>query len=400
MQTRRLIILLIFAAFGAAAQEQTSNPQVLAAVADAQQALTAQVLAARVSQDFTVQKLIDSVGGMDELSRTLHAAQQIGGPRWLDGQTVQVRLLIEGAAVAQTLNRIVSQNAGKSPLAPQFVQRSLASWHNRTFSAIGTSTVSTDVTRLQPPAHDDNWATVSDADRQKALAMARDNAVARVLDSLRPIDLGSSKTLGDALAIPQVNQALVTWLNSRPVASVEFRQDLSVQLALAMSSDELWQTLKASLTQQKQIPPPASRAGWDWLAKQVEARVASPIGIGLAQPATRATPIEMPAEAPPWANQQLQAEATSPTHGSKLHTARAAETMALEQLRHQVEGLALTSTMTVGEAASRDPRIEQAVLRALNRAHPYQVDYKAQGAVTVHVSLSAADLWGQLASLR
>jgi hypothetical protein len=359
-----------------------------------------QVLAARVSQDCTVQKLIDSVGGMDEMSRTIHAAQQIGGPRWLDSQTVQVRLLIEGAAVAQTLNHIVSQNAAKSPLPPQLVQRSLTSWRNRTFSAIGTSTASSDVTRLQPPAQDGNWATVSDADRQKALAMARDNAVSRVVDSLRPIELGSDKTLGDALAIPQVNQSLLTWLNSRPVASVEFRQDLSVRLVLAIPSNGLWQTLKAALTQQKQIAPPASQAGWDWLSTQVEARVASPVGIGLAQPATRAAAVEMPAEAPPWVSQQLQAEATSPAHGSKLHTARAAETMALEQLRHQVEGLALGSSMTIGDAARRDPRIEQAVVRALNRAHPYQVDYKAQGAVTVHVSLSAAELWGQLCSLR
>jgi hypothetical protein len=56
--------------------------------------------------------------------------------------------------------------------------------------------------------------------------------------------------------------------------------------------------------------------------------------------------------------------------------------------------------MTLGQAASLDPRVDQAITKAVNRAKPYQVDYDSTGQVaTVHVSMNLADLWERLSNL-
>ena len=88
--------------------------------------------------------------------------------------------------------------------------------------------------------------------------------------------------------------------------------------------------------------------------------------------------------------EQADAEATSPQDGSPLHTSRA-EALAMEKLRDQVNQLPLSSGMTVGTAAGKDPRIEQAVAKCIDRARPAKVDYGPKGAVTVHVVLRLSD---------
>ena len=272
------MILLGLLASAVAAQEAPVNVQTLAASTDAREALRQQVLAARVAPALTVRQLLDRTGGWTELEKALGTAQQIGGTRWLDNETVQVRLLIEGGrALADALNLAVAKNPSKSPLPADTIRRNLAQWRDRTFSATGTGTASTDVTRLQPPPDDAAWAAVNDADRRRALAMARENAIARVIDSLRPIEMGD-KTLGDALSNPEVGQALSNWLYARPIASVQFRDDLSIRLVLAVSSEELWHSLEPALSRQTQVPPPATKQGWDWLEKQVEARMSPAVG--------------------------------------------------------------------------------------------------------------------------
>ena len=395
--TLAMIILGVLS--GVAVAQEPADVQTLAAANDARETLRQQVLATRVAPRLTVRQLLDQTGGFDELDKALHTAQQIGGARWLDHETVQVRLLIEGAAVADALNAAVAKNPSRSPLPPDTIRRDLAPWRERTFSATGTGTSGADVAQLRPPPDDVAWASVSDGDRRRAVAMARENAISRMFESLRPIELADDKTLGDALAIPELGQGISNWLYGRPIESVEFRDDLSVRLALNASTAELWHVLEPELARQKQLPLPATKQGWDWLEKQIDARVAPAIGTGLIQAANPATRVaEVPSEAPSWVLKPLIAEGTSKGNGPKLQTARAAEAVALQALRHQIELLPLTPALNIGQASRQDPRIEKALIRAVNRAHPFEVDYKADGAVTVHVTTSAADLWALLSA--
>ncbi|HEY8748691.1 MAG TPA: hypothetical protein VIM11_12000 [Tepidisphaeraceae bacterium] len=384
------------------AQDAPQSPQTAAALTDARESLHRQILSSVIAPGLTVHDLIDQTGGDTELTVRLQTAQQIGGTRWLDDQTAQVRLVIEGQSVAQFLIQIVEKNPGKSSVPPEVIKAHLADWRNRTYAATGTSTGAADVTRLQPPPGNAAWSSVSAENRNRALAAARDNATTRLTDSIRPVEITTGQTIDSALAVPDVNSALSTWLSRRPITSVDFRDDLSIRITMSIPPDELFQTLRAALTQQKQVPLPTTESGWSLVQKQIEARLAPPVGVGLVQPANpaRQPEILLPDFAPTWANQQSQAEATSPSRGSKLHTARVAEDLAIKKLRTQVEALKLRDNLTLGEAARRDPRIAAALTKALNRAHPYQVDYAAGGAVTVRVAFDLSDLWTLLSDRR
>ena len=380
------------------AQDAAGGGQVSAAAADALESLRQEVLAASVAPNLSVRDLIDRVGGQEELDKTLRGAQRVGGGRWLDDQTVQVQLVIDGRRIAGTLANIVRANPKSSPLPVDRLMTDLKTLERRTFSATGTSTSASNLERLRPPPSQRAWQQVSDDDRRHALLAARDNLLSRVLDSLRPIDLGGGKNLGEALAVPEVNLAMALWLSTRPVTSVEFMDDLSVRLALYAPPEELWATLKAALIHQKQAPMDLGQAGWDRLQDQVIARVAPAEGTG-AVAAGKTAPaalVAIPSEAPPWTNQHAEAEAASPAHASKLRTARAAEALAVAKLRQHIEALPLDGKITLGEAARRDPRIGEAIARALGRARPFKVDYGQQGVVTVHIALNLSDLWAEL----
>ena len=394
--TRIAMLVCLFCCLAVQAQDARS-PQVSAATSDATDSLERQILASSIDAKLTVRDLLDRVGGTDALEKALRETERLGGPRWLDDQTVQVQLVIDGRRVADALLQAARRNAKQSPIPIQRLQRELSTWGDRTFSAIGTSTSAANIERLRPPPADPTWQGVSDADRSKALVAARDNLIARVFDSLRPIRFDSGKTLDEALAIPDVRDGLAHWLSSRPVKSVEFEDDRSVRLTLYAPADELWSVLQSGLMHQKQLPTELGQAGWDRLAEQVTARVAPAVGVGSVQPTTNPAPVAvaLPAQAPKWANQQAEAEATSPAQGTKLQTARAAEALAVERLRQQIDSLSVAD-LTVGEAAHRDPAIAEAISRAMGRARPYKVDYGHRGAVTVHVALNLADLWAEL----
>ena len=397
--TRAVLAILTLLAFAVPtrAQEAGQSPQTEGAIADARESLRHQMLSAQIVRGVTVREFLEKTGSGGELAKLLNGAQQIGGTRWLDDQTAQVRLVIEGGAVADSLNQVVSRNPDKSPVPADELRKALADWKGRSFSATGTSTGPADMTRLAPPVGDVNWNSIAPAERNRALAAARENAVSRLVDSLRPIEISDGKTVGDALAVPDAGTVLNDWLASRPVTSVDFRDDLSVRVTLSAPTDELWQVLHNALTRQKQVAVPNTESGWSLLQKQVEARLAPAVGIGLVQVAKGgqggpAVEHLIPDLAPAWANQQMQAEGTSPSRGSKLHTARAAEAIAMEKLRGQVEALKLRDNLTVGQAEKRDARVERAVAKGLAKARPYQVDYN-QGSVTVKVTFNLSDVW-------
>ena len=77
-----------------------------------------QIAAEPVGRGITVGDMLDATDGNDFLVKTLQRAQMIGGPRWLDDQTCQVRLEISGTRVAAALVQIANVNASKSPIAP------------------------------------------------------------------------------------------------------------------------------------------------------------------------------------------------------------------------------------------------------------------------------------------
>ena len=403
MRLTLAVFLVGLLAAHATAQPDTRNPQVDAATADAIESLQREIIVSHITPDLTVADLVDRVGGGDELQKTIRGADQVGGPRWIGQETVQVRRSIDGSRIAKVLVRIAQAHPDQSPVPAEALREQLRSWNDRTFSATGTSMGAADVSRLRPPPSDRAWWNVRDEDRRAALTAARDHAVSHVVESLRPIAFDSGRTLNEALSEPGVSDEVVKWLASQPVKSVEFGDDLVVRLTLAVTGEDLWPVLKSALVRQKQAAMPVARDEWDRLQEQVTARVAPATGTGVIAvagkvPTTQA--VALPAQPPNWALQQAEAEGSSTEHGTRLQTARQAEAFALEKLRAQINALPLNGGQTVGAAARQDPRIESAVARSLGRARPFQVDYLSKGAVTVHVSMHLSDLWGELTGQR
>jgi hypothetical protein len=79
---------------------------------------------------------------------------------------------------------------------------------------------------------------------------------------------------------------------------------------------------------------------------------------------------------------------------NRLKAARAAEDVALGQLRKQIDALSLGDT-TIGQAAKADPRIDRAVAGVVRRAPTSRVNYGA-GSANVRVSLDLGLLWREL----
>jgi hypothetical protein len=390
-----LSLVLVGVAFSAPEQD-SRRAQVDAATANAVEALRTQIGDTQLSRNLTVQDVLDRTHGNETLSKALWRAQQIGGPRWLDSQTCQVRLEISGTRVASVLTQIVTTNARYSPITPEYLSARLRDWDRRTFSATGTSTGAAAVEDARP-RRGEAWASISDDARRQAVSAAKHDAIGRILESIRPIAFVPGKTVGDVLAVPSVGSAVEQWLESRPVTRVEFRDDLQVHVTLAAPADELAETFRAAASSQKQVRLPPDEPTWEIIRQDFVSRLSSTTGHGTAaRPATAVEPvaIALPQTPPDWVNRQLDAEGTArPRAGSRLKSARAAEADAIAHLRSQVNALPLAGGSTLGEAAAHDPRLADAVSRALSQARTYKVDYRPDGSAYVRMTLDLREVW-------
>src|SRR4051812_47795684 len=123
-----VILLVVLAPAVIAHAQDSRRDQIAAANARAVDALLAQISQERVGRNVTVGDLLNKTNSTDTFVKTLQRAQQIGGPRWIDDQTCQVRLEISGQRVAQALISLAQSNAKKSPLAPELLTGRLRDW--------------------------------------------------------------------------------------------------------------------------------------------------------------------------------------------------------------------------------------------------------------------------------
>lgn len=391
-------IFLCFLAATLARAEDSTQVQMVAATADAVASLRRQVLDNPILPNFTARQLIDRAGGAATLDAAIRGAQQIGGTRWINDQTCQVRLELSGTDVAKALAAIASKGEKTLPVPLGEFKRHLTTWNNRVFLATGTSTAAAGAERLRPP-DGGPWAGVGDDECRRAIAEARNNAADRILASMAPVELENRRRLGDALAIPAVADSMKQWLIARPITSVEFRDDLGVHLTLCAPPATVWAVLRASLQKQDSITLPGNDTAWNILRQQTEARVAVPAGVAYAIAGASTTrAIVFPAKPPEWANQALEADGVARSVGAKLRTARAAESVALQRLRNRIEALPFSADLTVGDAARRDPRINEALGRGMSFARTYQVDYDQpeSGSVSIKVQLPLVHVWREM----
>ena len=180
-------LLVCLAASVALGDDEARRAQVNAATSDAFQSLRHEVLSMPINGELTVEGLLRECNSSEQFDATLHSAEQIGGARWLDDQTTQVRLEIRGEDIARALERIAERNSKVIPTSTHALRDRLKKiFSDRTFAATGTSTAGSVAERLKPDASQTAWRNVSDVNRRAAIDAARSNAINRVLDSLGP----------------------------------------------------------------------------------------------------------------------------------------------------------------------------------------------------------------------
>ena len=373
-----------------------------AATANAIERLRDDVGAARITRDLTVAEFVRQTDSEAELKQVLRRAQQIGGPRWSDDDGLcQVQVEIGGDRVADALVRVAEAKPDRTPIRPEELARELKPWRARSFSATGKSSSYLRVQRIKPyPQH--RWDGVNDDLRERALRAAQEDAGRRALDSVRSVLLAPGLTVGDALARPEVAQRMNQWFERRPIKTVSFNENLQVDLTLGAPPDETFDELLGALGQQA----PQDAQALDRARAEFVSRMAEPVGrASVARESVQSRPeeIDVPQQAPEWANRQLDAEGAAPAmpKGARaLARVNAAQDDAVRNLRAKIGALPLAEGMTVDDAAKRDPRIARALDRAMLRARMFKVDYDADGGVSVRMTIDAEDVWDEIAAVR
>jgi hypothetical protein len=372
---------------------------IAAATANAVDALRDDVAGARIDSRLTVADFLKQTDGDDQLLKILQRAQEVGGPRFsADGAACQIQLQISGDRVAHQLINIAATHPKKSPVPAEVLARMLLNWNDRDFNGIGSSISGAKIQFVRPPpTPDDAWGDVSDDARRQAVDAARDDAVHHAIDSIRPIPLAAGRTVGDELGRAAFQNSIAAWLESRPVRRVRFEVNHEVDLTLSTPPSDFCDAVLAA-AKSAQLPLPDS-AGQSALYARFAQLPSVSVGRAAASasgPTTAVFAVELPSQPPPWTEQPLMAEGAADARGSKLKTARVAESAAVDALRDTIDALPLTSTMTIGDAAKKSPAIKQAVERCLSRARPYHVDYRADGSVSVKSGMNARELWAEI----
>jgi hypothetical protein len=327
----------------------------------------------------------------------LRQAQQIGGPRWIDSQTCQIRLDIPATTVRGELRQIASDNPKTTPVSPDELSSDLKSWDARVFSATGTSTGSID--QIRPPVGSIVWRNATPNEVRQDVTAARQDAANHILDSIRSVRLARGKTIGDAMGIDSIQRDMNDWIISQPITQVTFRDDHQVEVMLAVSAVSLAEKLRSVLSGRSDLPLPGDEKAWSAVADGIARQMSPPVGRGGALVSARGQanqPAGLPDPPPDWIFRQLDASASA-SGDTPLQAARAAEVAATGDLRRQILQLPIAPGRTIKDLTAANPKFAAAVDRTLARsAHVYSVDYQPDGSASVRISLDLQDLWQML----
>jgi hypothetical protein len=387
---------------------------VAAARADAVDRLLVTVGAQRIDNDLTVGQFLDRTQSKPRLMSALQAAEQVGDPRWND-DGCEVRMKVGGPRLVAELTAIAASAGASSPRPPMALASELDEWEQRSFTATGTSLVAERASDVPVPGI--GMGSTGRPARRAAFASARQSAIRDLTDRIGNIRFTDDQTLGEAMHDPTIGAPVTDWLQTRPVTQVEFLGSRQVQITLAVDGTDLAQEiLQAARDGHRPAPEGAAAqkfvAAVDHETGLVRGWGAAP-GVGpqgglesatlnsaepASQPAAPSGPPLSPDAPPDWVNQQLAGQATalaSPSR-ARVRVMSAAEDAAVENLRQSIDALTLPSGGTIGQSEKTDPRIAQAVDRALRHVEVAKVIYDPDGSVSVRVVLEAQQVWNEL----
>jgi hypothetical protein len=396
-----ILVSFVLCAPALARDGDQREAQVAAATANALDTLESKLLSASITPDLSVREFIDRTDSHAILDDVVGRAEQIGGARWLDEKTCQVRMELPGSEIADALVHIADTKPREAKMPAQVLQRRLERMRDATFSATGVSTSAAE--KLRPPPEQIAWRGVDDTVVQAAVIDARRNAASQVLNRVQILEVppGGAR-LCNVLSDAKVRNSLEGYLMQCPVTSVVFQDGMEVRVAVAVNGPALWDQLTGAVGDRKDLPFPKDAESRAELGREFLKRIEQPVGRAIARPAgpalQRAEAAVIPLERPRWVVEQVDARGSSRAVDSPLKTARAAETAARDRLKSRLEGLPLTGKQTLGDAAQNDRRVRTAIDRAVDKVRPRTVNYLSDGSAEVTFSLDLRDLWNEIES--
>lgn len=369
--------------------------EVQAAQASARAELRGQLLASPVAPGVSIRSLVDRDPSFP-VDALIDSAEQIGGPRWVEKDIVQVRMQLPASRVVERLESIpIEKRDPRLTLAD--MAKLTSAWKTRSFQATGQAIPVSRIESLVAGVQTPHWQTVPQAARIDAANRARASAVGTIVNHSTSIRIGPNDTLEPLLASGS-SEKLTTWASSLPATRVLLRDDRQVEIGLYVDKEGLGEQLKAAMTsdvlsQSEKVQ--ALEAGIRALPTIVVGRAA----VQIPDEVRAGAPIALRGM-PAWASDPVNAEATSAPAESKLRTARNGERSAKVALRGVIDQLKLEGDLTLKQAAAQDPRVIAAIDRAIDRARVYQVDYNADGSAIVRVTLDPNELLDELTSSR
>ncbi|MBC7782273.1 MAG: hypothetical protein H7144_00420 [Burkholderiales bacterium] len=391
MKLRLIHLAAICALASLAAAPDERRVELLAAREAARADLRGQILASVIGPGMSVRDLAESDPALVE--DLLNASEQVGGPRWLEQDVVQVRLQVPGSRIMERIQPLGRQNPR---VTEADLKRLHAEWSRRNFQATGQaipqSKLLVVVTQSQSPA----WRDVSKESRIDAASRAHASAVNAIVVSTSDIQVSPNQSVAQCFATPDAGKQLTAWAATLPATRVLLGEDRQVELALFVDKEGLKQQLR-SMVSSDVLGVSNKIAALDLGVSRLPTVMTARAGIEARPIATAPSPAPLVIrKLPAWLNEPLTAEATAARQQTKLRTARLAEQQARETIKTNILKLKIDDQQSIEQAGARDARVLSAIDRAVARARAYQVDYNADGSVAVRVTLDPNDVLDEL----
>lgn len=362
--------------------------------------LRGQILSTPVVPGVLVHNLVDADATLS-FDDVLADAEQVGGPRWIEQDIVQVRMQLPASRVIDRLGKIPADKLDPR-ITPADMQRFQRDMSRRSYQATGqaipVSRIASIVQQVQTPA----WRDVPQAARVDAADRARASAVSTIVDSSASIRISPTETVEQTFAANDAKQKLADWAATLPATRVSLMDDRQVSVGVYVDKDGLNRRLRelvATSALQESEKSQSLDAGVRAMPLIVIGRASAasdPVRI----PTDAVAPALVLRELPAWASDPIVAEGASGFDNTKLRTARLAETVARKQLRDRLDPLKVDDVVTLKQLAARNPRVAEALDRAVARARVYQVDYNADGSAVVRVTLDPNEVLDELTAAR
>jgi hypothetical protein len=398
-----IILLLCLGAPLAAATDAARHAQEASATANAIDAIDREIANQPLGSNSTIKDFLQRTHSDAALRDWLGKSQPVGGPRWLDDQTCQVRIEVDGDKLADWLASLAKNHPDSSVADADSFTHALDDLRTHQFETTSTSAASDTINTLTPSNAAPNWQSISADQRREVLSAARQNAAEHLLTTLSPIEVSEGRTVSDVISSrPELRQQLLAYLRTAPITNVDFQDNLQAQVQLGPSRQELAEIIYTSAVGKTSAQMDAEDfRNLQSLHERITQRVGEITGTASVTASGNTAPAPRRSEAagslpPAWVDQQLDAIGHGFVPGSQLRSAHAAEHDAVLKLRTLLGALHLDDSHTVLDAAAHDPHVADAINQTLEQARPYKSEFNADGSVTTHEILDLHDFWQAL----